>query len=220
MIKENQKLLNRLQVVLDGIVIIVSYVLAWFIRFKSGLFEQDPWTLPLDVYMRLLLLIVPGYLILYYAFKLYAPKRVLGRRLEASRVIQANMLGVMVLILMLYLVKQFDISRTMLFVFACVDIFNTVLERNVVRYILRRIRKNGYNLKHIILVGYSRAAEQYIDRIMVNPEWGYYVRGILDDTMPHGAEYRGIKVLGSIDNLTIILPQNRLDEIVITLGLG
>ena len=140
MIKENQKLLNRLQVVLDGIVIIVSYVLAWFIRFKSGLFEQDPWTLPLDVYMRLLLLIVPGYLILYYAFKLYAPKRVLGRRLEASRVIQANMLGVMVLILMLYLVKQFDISRTMLFVFACVDIFNTVLERNVVRYILRRSR--------------------------------------------------------------------------------
>ena len=89
-IKENQKLLNRLQVVLDGIVIIVSYVLAWFIRFKSGLFEQDPWALPLDVYMRLLLLIVPGYLILYYAFKLYAPKRVLGRRLEASRVIQAN----------------------------------------------------------------------------------------------------------------------------------
>ena len=65
MIKENQKLLNRLQVVLDGIVIIVSYVLAWFIRFKSGLFEQDPWALPLDVYMRLLLLIVPGYLILY-----------------------------------------------------------------------------------------------------------------------------------------------------------
>lgn len=220
MIKENQKLLNRLQVVLDGIVIIASYVLAWFIRFKSGLFEQDPWALPLDVYMRLLLLIVPGYLILYYAFKLYAPKRVLGRRLEASRVIQANMLGVMVLILMLYLVKQFDISRTMLFVFACVNIFDGVLERNVVRYILRRLRKNGHNLKHIILVGYSRAAEQYIDRIMVNPEWGYYVRGILDDTMPHGAEYRGIKVLGAIDNLTIILPQNRLDEIVITLGLG
>lgn len=38
--------------------------------------------------------------------------------------------------------------------------------------------------------------------------------------MPHGAEYRGIKVLGTIDNLTIILPQNRLDEIVITLGLS
>ena len=220
MIKENQKLLNRLQVVLDGMTIVASYMLAWYIRFQTGIFEQDPWTLSTEKYMQLLLLIVPGFLILYYAFRLYEPKRVLGRRLEAWRVIQANVLGVMILILLLYLIRQFDISRNMLFVFACTDIFMGVLERNIVRYILRRMRKNGHNLKHIILVGYSRAAEQYIDRIMVNPEWGYYVRGILDDTMPHGMEYRGIKVLGSIDNLNIILPQNRLDEIVITLGLS
>lgn len=220
MIKENQKLLNRLQVVLDGLVIIVSYVLAWYIRFKTGIFQQDPWKLSLNSYMQLLLGIVPGFLFLYYIFHLYAPKRVLGRRLEAWRIIQANALGVMGLILLLYLVRQMDISRTMLFVFACVDIFGEVLERNIVRYVLRYIRKKGHNLKHIILVGYSRAAEQYIDRILVNPEWGYYVRGILDDSMPHGAEYKGIKVLGTIDNLTIILPQNRLDEIVITLGLS
>lgn len=220
MIKENQKLLNRLQVVLDGIVIIVSYMIAWYIRFRTGIFVQDPWTLPLGTYMRLLVPIVPGFLILYYAFKLYEPKRVLGRRLEAWRVMQANALGVMILILSLYVIRQMDISRGMLFVFACVDVFMGVLERNIVRYVLRRMRKSGHNLKHIILVGYSRAAEQYIDRIMVNPEWGYYVRGILDDTMPHGMEYRGIKVLGKIDNLNIILPQNRLDEIVITLGLS
>lgn len=205
---------------LDGVMIVVSYMLAWYIRFRTGIFEQDPWALTLGEYMRLLVLIVPGFLILYYAFRLYEPKRVLGRRLEAWRVIQANVLGVMILTLLLYLIRQFDISRTMLFVFACVDIFMGVLERNIVRYVLRRMRKNGHNLKHIILVGYSRAAEQYIDRIMVNPEWGYYVRGILDDTMPHGMEYRGIKVLGKIDNLNIILPQNRLDEIVITLGLS
>lgn len=220
MIKENQKLLNRLQVLLDGVMIVFSYMLAWYIRFRTGIFEQDAWTLPLRAYMSLLLFIVPGYLILYYVFRLYEPKRVLGRRLEAWRIVQANVLGIMVLILLLYLTREFDISRNMLFVFACVDIFMGVLERNIVRYALRRMRKNGHNLKHIILVGYSRAAEQYIDRIMVNPEWGYYVRGILDDTIPHGMEYRGIKVLGKIDNLNIILPQNRLDEIVITLGLS
>ena len=146
--------------------------------------------------------------------------RALGRRLEAWHVVQANTLGVMSLTLILYLVRQFDISRTMLFVFACVNIFAEVLERNILRLILRKIRKEGYNLKHIILVGYSRAAEQYIDRIRANPEWGYCVRGILDDTMSPGTEYRGVKVLGSIENLTIILPQNRLDEIAITLGLN
>lgn len=32
--------------------------------------------------------------------------------------------------------------------------------------------------------------------------------------------YRGYKVIGRIDNLSIILPENHLDEIVITLGLA
>ena len=80
---------------------------------------------------------------------------------------------------------------------------------------------NTHNLKHILLVGYSRAAEAYIDRIMANPQWGYVVRGILDDNVPRGAVYKGVKVLGSIDNLLYILPENKLDEIVsIVLEIG
>lgn len=79
--------------------------------------------------------------------------------------------------------------------------------------------KKGLNQKHIVLVGYSRAAEEYIDRILANPQWGYRVRGILDDNVEAGTVYRDIKVLGCVDNLLVILPQNRLDEIVITLGL-
>ena len=54
MIKENQKLLNRIQVVLDAGVIIVAYVLSWYIRFRSGLFDLDPWYLSLREYMTVL----------------------------------------------------------------------------------------------------------------------------------------------------------------------
>ena len=75
MIKENQKLLNRIQVVLDAGVIIVAYVLSWYIRFRSGLFDLDPWYLSLREYMKVLFFLVPSYLILYYAFQLYTPKR-------------------------------------------------------------------------------------------------------------------------------------------------
>lgn len=66
MIKENQKLLNRIQVVLDAGVIIVAYVLSWYIRFRSGLFDLDPWYLSLREYMKVLFFLVPSYLILYY----------------------------------------------------------------------------------------------------------------------------------------------------------
>ena len=173
-----------MQVLLDAAVIVVSYIFAWYIRFRSGLFALDEWYLSRQSYMKLLYVIVPVFLILYYAFRLYVPKRIMGRRLEAWRVLQANVIGLMGLILILYVLRMGDISRTMLFVFGCSNVFFEVVERNVIRLILRRIRRQGYNQKHMILVGYSRAAEQYIDRIKANPGWGYSVRGILDDNKP------------------------------------
>lgn len=219
MIKDNQRYFNRLHVLIDAVIIAVSYALAWYLRFKSGLFVADAWFLSFQVYMQALIYIIPGYLILYYAFQLYTAKRVQGRRLEAWHVVQANIIGLMAFILVLYLIKESNFSRKMLFVFFCVNVTLEVLVRNIIRIILRNYRRKGYNQKHIILVGYSRAAEQYIDRICANPEWGYTIRGILDDHQPRGTEYKGVKVIGSIDNLLIILPQNRLDEIAITLGL-
>lgn len=220
MIKDNQKILNRFHVAIDALVIVFSYVAAWYLRFKSGIFELDSWFLSLQEYMRLLLFLIPVYLFLYYIFQLYTPKRVQGRRLEAWHILQANVLGLMALVVYLYLAKHINYSRTMLFIFACVNVFLEVLVRNVIRLILRKIRRQGYNQKHILLVGYSRAAEQYIDRVELHPEWGYVIRGILADNIKRGTEYRGIKVLGRTENLTVVLPQNRLDEIVITLGLA
>lgn len=220
LIKNNQQLLNRIHVVLDAVVMVIAYMLAWFFRFRSGFFALDAWYLSLQAYMRALIFVVPGYLILYYAFQLYTPKRVQGRRLEAWHVVQANVTGIACFIMILYLRHQTDYSRKMLFVFLCINIFLDVLMRNAIRIFLRKIRKNGLNQKQILLIGYSRAAEEYIDRIIRNPEWGYTVRGILADNMPRGTVYRGYKVIGRIDNLSIILPENRLDEIVITLGLA
>ena len=220
MIKDNQKLLNTLHVLIDAVVIAFSYVASWYIRFRSGIFAPAAWYLTLQEYTKALTFLVPGYLILYYVFQLYTPKRVQGRRLEAWRIIQANTIGLMAFILILYLAHQPNFSRTMMFIFFCVNVFTEVVGRNILREGLRDIRRKGYNQKHILLIGYSRAAEQYVDRIKANPGWGYIVRGILADNVPRGTEYRGVKVLGRTENLTIILPENRLDEIIITLGLA
>ena len=86
--------------------------------------------------------------------------------------------------------------------------------------VLRTIRKRGKNLKHVLLVGYSRAAEGFIDRIKQNPEWGYWIHGILDDNAVLDTDYKGIKVVGSILDLGQIIEENDYDEIVITLGLS
>jgi len=70
-----------------------------------------------------------------------------------------------------------------------------------------------------LVVGYSRTAEAYIDRLQWNPQWGYSICGILDDTVKPGTLYKGVQVLGDIDMLHGILAQNDLDEIAIALSL-
>lgn len=210
---------------LDAIVITISYVIAWSLNVavlvprreaKQGL---DIGTYTFEKYILTLIFIIPGYIILYYAFNLFTPKRVQGRRLEAANIVKANTIGLLLLMMYLYLTKQLDFSRYIVFIFYGINIMLETVLRSILRIALRKARAKGLNLKHILLVGYSHAAEEYIDRIAQNPQWGYLVRGILDDEVESGTVYKGVKVIGRIDNLLVILPENRLDEIAITLGL-
>ena len=218
LIKDNQKYFNRLHVLIDALVIIISYVLAWAIQFH--VIRGSRGMLPVRTYMSALIFIVPVFLLLYYAFNLYTPKRVQGRRLEASNVFMANALGLLLIMSGLQLIKQQDFSRSMIFIFIGINFVLTVLERNIIRIVLMDIRSRGMNLKHIILVGYSEAAKAFIDRVVENPQWGYQINGILDDTQEPGTVYRSVEVIGTVDQLTDILAENLQDEIAITLALN
>lgn len=224
MIKDNQKYLNRLHVVVDALVTAGSYVLAWWLMFGSRFADKGIGVLDMGTYFTALYFVVPGYLILYYWCKLYTPKRVQRTENEILNIIKANLVGIILVLAMLNLAQSVNrdlqhFSRGMLIMFAGLNTVDGILVRALIRRILHLFRKKGYNQKHILLVGYSRAAEAYIDRIIANPQWGYTVRGILDDNVPRGAVYKGVKVMGSIDNLLYILPENKLDEIAVTLSL-
>ena len=205
---------------IDVIVLAVSYISAWFLRFMGPFAYSAEQGLSFEQYMLALIFIIPGYLLLYQAFTLYEPLHMQGRRLMLANIIKANVLGMLIFVFLLYMLKESDFSRLTVYIFCVVNILLEWGIRMLIFAVLRDMRKKGLNQKQIILVGYSRAAEEYIDRIEANPQWGYIVRGILDDNVPAGTVYKGIKVIGRIANLTVILPANRLDEIAITLGLS
>lgn len=225
MIKNNQRTLNRLHVFLDALVLMVSYGLAWGVLYVGNQMRSPHVRLlPPQVYFILLLWIVPMYLILYTVFHLYEPKRIQQRRYEFVNICKANFLGLLLLSLVLLLLKKnpffANISNRMMFYFVFINIVAETVARNVIRTILRSMRARGYNQKHILLIGYSRAAEGFIDRVAQNPEWGYQIWGILDDNVKMGRQYKGIRVIGRVEELASILELNKLDEIAITLSLG
>ena len=221
MIKDNQRYFNRLHVVIDAVVICIAYVLAWIYKF---LILKDQRGLTLAQYCVALIGIIPLYLMLYLACNLYTSKRVQGRRLEGGNIVKANTIGILIVMAAFFPLRDVIepikyYSRWMLAYFYVINIVLEIIARNLIRWCLRKIRRKGFNLRHLIFVGYSGAAEAFIDRILANPQWGYKISGILDDNKEPGYTYKGIAVLGSTDELEKILENNRLDEIALTLAL-
>lgn len=223
MIKDNQKRFNRLHVLIDACVIVVSYVLMWFVTIASGWFYSNKEVLPPRIYLGALIVVVPVYMLLYSIFHLFTPKRIQRRRQEFANICKANIIGLFLFSMVLYFGGKNpyldEFSRRLVMSFTAANILLETLERNIIRMILHSMRSKGYNQKHVLLIGYSRTAENYIDRVLANPEWGYQVRGILDDHAERGEEYRGVKIIGTISNLKTILDFNVLDEIAITLSI-
>ena len=138
MIKSNQQKLNRLHVALDAMVIAVSYVIAWaMLLLGNRLFSPGTQVLPPRYYFVLLAAILPLYLILYAFFHLYTPKRVQQRRYEFANICKANLIGLLILTMGLFLLRDnpyyAEFSRRILFYFAAVNIAAQTLERGLIR---------------------------------------------------------------------------------------
>lgn len=186
---------------MDAGIIGATYFFSWYLRFKSGLFVQDAGVLPAKTYFSALFLIIPGYLLLYSIFQLYMPRRVKSYRKELMDIIRANGIGFMIFILVLYFIKQEHFSRQMLCIFFFINISLEFASRYLIRTILWKMRKQGLNQKHILMIGESQMAEQYMDGLRENPKWGYQVFAHLKDE----------------EKLERILEGNELDEVVIAL---
>lgn len=218
MIKENQKTLNHIYMISDAALTVVSFVLSYFIRFTLFPPKLGRWY-PLSGYMKFLLFLIPVYLVVYYCCQCYSPMRQRRLRHQFGNCLKANLIGIVSFPFLLYFLKEANISRSFIFIFFLTNTMLGLLFRYFLAKILNDLRRKGFNQKHILMVGYSGAAEGYIDRIQSNLNWGYHVYGILDDHVQNGTSYRGIQVLGQTSMLGQILQDHLFDEIAITLRL-
>jgi Undecaprenyl-phosphate glucose phosphotransferase len=240
MIRENQKYLNRLLVVIDAVSILAALTFSWYFRFISGIIRVADGYMTFHQYLLPVIFVAPIYLIIYSLFRLYTPYRTKNVFDEFLSVLKANVTGILVFILILYLLKEIDYSRYLLFVFAVFNTLLTSIERSILRYSLRKMRKKGLNLKHILIVGYSDLTNEFLLRLKKNRQWGYNVVGILDDSKAASKEAvkdfyidnierttfeeiaaaaQGNEIIGNICSLEYYLNKFEIDEVFITLNI-
>lgn len=228
LIKGNQKLLNLFRILIDTAIIVGSFYGAYYLRFadNSPLILYHIIREPRGVYgsvreyTQILLTLIPCYLLSYYIFHLYDPKRVTSRKSVVFNIMKSNIVGILYCVAFLFFYRNASYARLFIVIFVVLNCFTDMVFRYSLTTILRKIRKKGYNQKHVLLVGYSRATEGYIDRLLAHPEWGFRIHGILDNVKPMGQVYRNVHIIGRIEELEKMLTDNAYDEIVITLGLN
>lgn len=221
MIRENQRLFNLLMVLLDVFVVIVSLVIAWWLRFKTTMFGPIGGHLSyLSYILFLTFAVIPVYLILYFAFGLYKPRRTYKTIFsEATQIIKVNLVAFFILVAILFIINEPNFSRIMLFLLGIIASVLGIIERFAIRNFLKKIRSDNKNLKHILIVGDNDLAFTFARKIRSNPYLGFAISGFLGRHNRVGMEIEGSKIIGSFDDLDDILNKNNYDRVVLAIPL-
>ncbi|MGL4362366.1 MAG: undecaprenyl-phosphate glucose phosphotransferase [Cellulosilyticaceae bacterium] len=216
MIRENQKYLNRLQVCIDLCLVVLSFLIAYYIRFyilSSGFpsFSLRQYGLPI-------LISLPCYLLLYHTFDLYSTRRTKPMHHEISAIVQTNTISVLMLTVGLFVFRIIDYSRLTILIFFIVNIFFTIGIRIFIRFTLRKYRRLGYNLKHCLIIGISDGSSEFIKKAVSHPHWGYSIRGVMPMSKYEDDNFLSFPIIGTISNLESILTKQNIDYVVLGIG--
>lgn len=214
MIRENQKYFNILQVLLDLIAVYLSFLAAYYIRFYI---LDGHRFFSLNIYMTIITALLPVYLVSYSLFNLYTSQRTKNFSSECFIIFCCNLLAILILTLFLFVgkYKTQDFSRGLIGLFAVLNYFFTVTYRYLLRLLLRHYRKNGYNLKHCIIIGTSNVATELIQKIKLHPSWGYSITGCISTYFNTQNAFCGYRILGDINELEDILSTYKVDIVMV-----
>lgn len=213
MIRENQKYLNRFQVFLDLIMILVSFFITYYIRFYQ--MDDGIHALTFLQNLRPILLSIPLYLIFYNLFDIYSTRRTKPLHVEVSAIIKTNALCGILIMVGLFIFKIVDYSRKSLGLFFVINTILTICTRLVIRIILKKYRRKGYNLKHCLVIGATDSSAHFIDKVKKNKHWGYNIVGIITSAPNHYKKFKGHPIIGSTVELEKILLEKAIDIVII-----
>ena len=221
MIRENQRTLNAILVFIDIIVILVSLVFAYYVRFKTTLFGPLGGSLPFfDYFLFTVFCIIPTYLLLYYFFGLYKPFRNKSSIFSgAEDIIKSDVMAFIILVAILFIINQPNFSRIMLLLLSLFGMILAIIERALVILVLRFMRVNNHNLKHMLIIGDNELAFTFARKIKAKTYLGYNISGFLGRKEHLGKTFEGTKFIGTFKDLPDVLKTHKFDRVVIAIPL-
>jgi Undecaprenyl-phosphate glucose phosphotransferase len=232
MVRRQSRLLTSYHVIADYTLGMAAFALAYAIRFEAGLIPITKGQPPFSQYLTLLPfvgLLVP---LAFQTQGLYRLRRGRSRVDDFFAVFVGTIVAIVLgqfgtLYVQTYFASDaakdrgaYEVSQYVWALFLVLNVALTYASRAIVREALERRWRAGVGIKHVLIAGSGDLGRLVADKILEHAELGYRVVGFADDraTGDH-IGYRGLPLLGTLDQTGEICERERVDHVYVALPL-
>jgi Undecaprenyl-phosphate glucose phosphotransferase len=202
---------------LDGVLILAAWVGAWWLRFHAFDWPAPLGIPPLSLYLWFGAVLTPVSLLILRSFQIYRSSRTarLGEELFA---LAKGVAAVAAIAGLASFFTKGELSRSVLALFAAIAAVLLCGNRVAIRLALRALRRRGYNLRHVLIVGTGDLARELIAKIAGHRDYGLTVRGLVaTDAAAAGGSLGGVPVIGSIADLPGLVERSGVELVYLAL---
>jgi Undecaprenyl-phosphate glucose phosphotransferase len=232
MVRRYNRLLVAFYAITDALLAMWAFILAYAIRFESGLIPVTRGYPPIEQYFDVMPFIGVLTPLAFQLQGVYRLRRGRSRVDDFFAVLIGSILAVVLgLIGTLYFQAYYaseaarsrgayEVSQLVWALFLALNVGFTYASREAVRELLERRWRAGIGLKRILIAGAGDLGRLVADRILQHRELGYQVIGFVDDRA--GGDhigYRGLPLLGTLVEAGEIAQRERIDHLYVALPL-
>ncbi|MEO8615307.1 MAG: sugar transferase [Luteolibacter sp.] len=169
-----------------------------------------------------MIVLVTGWIIIFDYFIRYKADRLVALHTQVKNlVISAGLASFWLMVICAFFsIKSFNIVNILIF-FVVITTLG-IVSRLLVRVLLLSARRSGYNYRFLLVIGANDRAFEVAERINSKKELGYKIVGFVAESPEAGIAWKeqrptGWKLLGMLQDLKMILTQERADEIMVCL---
>jgi Undecaprenyl-phosphate glucose phosphotransferase len=228
MIRHN-RLLVAFHVVSDALLSLSAFIVAYALRFQTGLIPVPKGIPPLRQYINVLPFIVVVVPLGFFLQGLYRLRRGRSRVDDFFAVFVGSILAVLFGMMSTLYVETYivisardtgalEVSQPVWVIFLVLNVALTFASREFMREVLERRWRAGIGLKKILSAGSGDLGRLVADKILEHRELGYQIVGFVDDRAAGDhLGYRGFPLLGTLDDAADITAQESIDHLYIAL---
>jgi Undecaprenyl-phosphate glucose phosphotransferase len=234
MMRRYNRLLVLFFVASDALISALSFALAYMLRFHwlADVVRVTKGSPPFDYYRRLLPFVMVILPIAFHIQGLYHLRRGRSRVDDFFAVFVGSILAVVfgvggTLYYNTYYVPDtlkdagvYEVSQVVWALYLLLNIVFAYASREFVREALERRWKAGIGLKRVLIAGAGDLGKLVADKVLEHRELGFKIVGFLDDRA-NGDHigYRGLPLLGTLEEADEIIRQETIDHVYVALPL-